>query len=145
MIDARLRLELGAVVLAPQHAQQPARLDQRLAPGLLDRGERLAGRVLLGTQGVALGAGLDDHDADVVGHEVVQLARDPCALLGDRLIGAQLVLALEQLGARSERVGAQLAAADGAANEDHREDRGPGEDRDAADLRVRAGERHEVA
>ena len=81
--------------------------------------------VLLGPQRVALGAGLDDHHADVVRHEVVQLARDPGALLGHRLVGAQLVLALEQLGARGERVGAQLAAADGAADEDHREDREP--------------------
>ena len=115
--------------------EQPARLDQRLAPGLLDRGQRLARRRLLGAQGVALGAGLDHHDADVVGHEVVQLARDAGALLGHRLVGAQLVLALEQLGARGERVGAQLAPADGAADEHHREDRSPGEDRAPPTLR----------
>ena len=88
--------------------------------------------VLLGAQRVALGAGLDDHHADVVGDDVVQLARDARALLGHRLVRAQLVLALEQLGARGERVGAQLAAADGAADEHHREDRGPGEDADAS-------------
>jgi hypothetical protein len=75
----------------------------------------------LGAQRVALGAGLDDHHADVVGHEVVQLARDAGALLGHRLVRAQLVLALEQLGARGERVGAQLAPADRAADEHHRE------------------------
>ena len=125
LLDAGLRLELLAVVVAPQHPEQPARLDERLAPGLLDRGERLARRRLLGAEGVALGAGLDDHHADVVGHEVVQLARDAGALLGHRLVGAQLVLALEQLGARGERVGAQLAAADGAADEHHRERSGP--------------------
>ena len=34
---------------------------------------------------------------------------------------AQLVLALEQLGARRQRVGAQLAPAHGAADEHHRE------------------------
>ncbi len=138
VLDARLGLELGAVVLAAQHAQQPARLDQRLAPGLLDRGQRLARRRLLGAQRMALGAGLDDHHADVVRHEIVQLARDAGALLGHRLVRAQLVLALEQLGAGGERVGAQLAAADGAADEDHREDRGPREDGDAVDVRLRA-------
>ena len=40
---------------------------------------------------------------------------------------AQLLLALEQLGARGQRLGAQLAAADGAADEDHRDERDDGE------------------
>ena len=125
LLDAGLRLELLAVAVAAQHPEQPARLGQRLAAGLLDRGQRLARRRLLGAERVALGARLDDHHADVVGHEVVQLARDARALLGHRLVRAQLVLALEQLGARGERVGAQLAPADGAADEHHREDRDP--------------------
>ena len=50
------------------------------------------------------------------------------ALLGHGLVRAQLVLALEQRGARGERVGVQLAAADGAADEHHREDGNPGEE-----------------
>jgi hypothetical protein len=58
---------------------------------------------------------------------------------------AQLVLALEQRGARGQRVGLELAAPDGAAHEDHREDRGPGEDRDAVELRVRAEQPQHVA
>lgn len=57
------------------------------------------------SQRVALGPGLDDHHADVVRHEVVQLARDAGALLGHRLVRSQLVLALEQLGPRGDRLG----------------------------------------
>jgi hypothetical protein len=40
-----------------------------------------------------------------VGHEVVQLAGDPRALLGDGLVRAQLLLALQERGARLERLG----------------------------------------
>ena len=41
------------------------------------------------------GAGLDAHHADVVGDDVVQLARDPYALLEHRPAGVLLALALE--------------------------------------------------
>jgi hypothetical protein len=78
---------------------------------------------LLVRERVALGAGLDDHHDDVVGDEVVQLARDAGALLGHRLVGAQRVLALEQLGARGERLGLELASADRPAEEQHGDDR----------------------
>jgi hypothetical protein len=77
-----------------------------------------------------------------VGHEIVQLPGDAGALLGHRLVRAQLVLALEQLGSGGERFRAHLAAADGAADEDHREDREPGEDARVLDVRV--GPRHEI-
>ena len=117
--------------------EQPARLGQRLAAGLLDRGERLARRRLLGAEGVALRAGLDDHHAHVVGDEVVQLAGDPRALVGHRLARAQVALALEQLRARGERLGPQLALADRAAGDEHRHDRTTVKCTPSADAAVR--------
>ena len=37
-----------------------------------------------------------------MGDDVVQLLRDPHALLGDRALGEQLALAVEQLGALAQ-------------------------------------------
>ena len=66
------------VVHQPEHRPQ---LDQRLAPGALDRADRLpcAGGVVI-EQGVGELA-LDDHHRHPVGDHVVQLAGDPQALL----------------------------------------------------------------
>ena len=55
---------------------------------------------------------LDDDQADVVGDDVVQLLRDPHALLGDRALGEQLALAVQQLGALAQAVDARAAVAD---------------------------------
>ena len=46
---------------------------------------------------------LHDHQADAVGDDVVELARDPHALRGDRLLGQQQLLALELGGAVVQR------------------------------------------
>ena len=48
--------------------------------------------------------GLDDDQADVVGDDVVQLLRDPHALLGHRALGQQLALAVDALGPLVQRV-----------------------------------------
>ena len=79
------------VAVAAQHAEQPAHLGQRLR-GRPARSSR-APRASLGwsaVEHVAPRPGLDDHHADVVGDDVVQLARDPRPLLGHRLLRAQL-------------------------------------------------------
>ena len=81
-----------------------------------------------------LGAGLHDHHAHVVRDEVVQLARDPCALVGHRGLRDDLALALEQLRAGGERLGAQLAAAYRPAQQDHRGARGHREQDRVLDL-----------
>ena len=47
----------------------------------------------------AAAAALEDDDADRVGDDVVELARDPGALLRDRGPGALLALAFEDDGA----------------------------------------------
>jgi len=71
---------------------------------------------------VALGAGLHDHYAHVVGHEVVQLAGDAGALLGHRLVCSQVLLAFQQLGPRRQRLRAQLPVTHGATGDQHRRD-----------------------
>ena len=76
-------------------------------------------RRLLGGQRVALGAGLDDHHADVVGDEVVQLARDAGALLGHRLV-ARAAPARARAARRARRAPRRAAGARG-----RRRGRGP--------------------
>ena len=75
-------------------AEQPAHLGERRAAGLLDAAERLLVLVERGGQLVPDRADLQDHDADRVGDDVVELARDPRALLGDGDAGRRLALAL---------------------------------------------------
>ena len=111
LVDAaqrRLRRELGAGVGLAQDAEHAVQLADRLAAGLLDAGERLAlafaGRVA--AEQPAHAARLQDHHRDAVGDRVVQLARDPRALLDDR--GAGLLLALE-LDAHDVALGGRAA------------------------------------
>ena len=80
----------------------------------------------LGADRAPLGARLHDHDRDVVRDDVVQLARDPRALLGDGELGVLLALVLELDRARGERPGELLAAA-------HDGRRAPDGEQDAAD------------
>ena len=81
-LRARARAATSALAQDPEQAAQ---LDERLAPGawIVRHGSRarLRGRAVEQLVG---GLGLDDHHADAVGDDVVQLARDPRALLGDR-------------------------------------------------------------
>ena len=105
---ARAAARASAVVLAPQRAEQQPHLAERGAAGLLDAAQRLA---VLGDVGqpVADRADLQHHDADRVGDDVVQLARDPRALLGDRDARRRLALAL-RLAARSSAASACVGA-----------------------------------
>ena len=84
---------------APQDADEPAHLGERLAAGLLDDLERLTFLFLIGLEAAADGACLDGHHAHAVADDVVQLARDPRALLGNRGDGLGFPLALELIGA----------------------------------------------
>ncbi len=78
-----------------QDAEHPAHVGQRLASGRFDGGERPSGPPPAVVERAQRRAGLDDDDAHVVGDDVVELARDPLALLGDRPGVAFLALALE--------------------------------------------------
>ena len=56
-------------------------------------------------------SGLNDHHADAVRYDVVKLARDPCALLGDREPGGLQLLALELLRSLLEEAREMLSVA----------------------------------
>ena len=72
------------------------------------------------------GLRLDHHHAHAVGDDVVQLAGDPTALLGDHRPHALLALAFELLRTIAQQLDQLLAAAHGAAGEprDGGEERG---------------------
>ena len=76
--------------------------DERGPARLLDGLQRLALALLILTEQSAHGGRLNRHDADGVADDVVQLARDACALLGNG--GARLYLSfqLESLGALAQ-------------------------------------------
>ena len=85
-----------------------------------------------------LGACLHDHHRDVVGDRVVQLARDPRALLDDRLARGDVALPLGELRA-------PLAVADDAADEQHHHERDDCEGHAVGQSPGRPGRRGEVA
>ena len=61
------------------------------------------GALRLPHHGRAQRLSLDDHERDVVRHHVVELAGDAHALVRHRLLGEQLALAVEALGALAQR------------------------------------------
>ncbi len=97
-VEPGLRRELDLVPVLAHGLEEAAHLDERGAAGLLDALERLAVLIELGGKLVPYRSGLEDHDADRVGDDVVQLARDPGALLGHRdpRRGVALALGLER-------------------------------------------------
>ena len=92
---------------APQHGQHALELAQGLAAGLLGRLERLLGRLGLGRADPAGGGDLDGHEADAVGHDVVELAGDADPLLGDGQLGAAVLLDLQPAGPVEQQAGAR--------------------------------------
>jgi hypothetical protein len=132
--ERRLRRELEPVVAA-HRPEQPAHLRERPPPGLLDVPERVAVLFELVRQAVAHGAHLEDHDAQGVGDDVVQLPRDPHALLCDRDARRRLPLALRLPRALLGRVGLRGALAQGEAGEPG--DRDEERDEDELARRVR--------
>ena len=83
VLEARLGGERRRLLGPPEHADHPAHLRQRLAPGLLDDEECLPLALLLGPEEPAHRRGLHGHDADAVADDVMELSRDPRALLAD--------------------------------------------------------------
>ena len=84
----------SVVAVAAHRAEQAAHLGERRAAGPLDAPQRLRVLGQLAGQLVADGADLEHHHADRVRDDVVQLARDPGALLGDRDAGRRVALPL---------------------------------------------------
>ena len=102
-VEAGLRRERHVAVLVPHRAEESTHLAERAASGSLDAAERvLVGREL-GRELVPDGADLEHHDTDRVGDDVVQLARDPRPLLGDRDARRAFTLALGLRRARLRR------------------------------------------
>ena len=81
--ETRLGCQFEVFAVAAHRPEEAAHLGERCAAGLLDASERI--RVLGECFGelVPDGADLEHHHADSVGDDVVELARDPRALLGD--------------------------------------------------------------
>ena len=100
---ARLRREPQLLVLAAQHAEQPAQLGQRLAAGVLDDRERRLGALRVALRHPPRGARLHGHRAERVRDHVVEVAGDPRALLERGGVGGRVALALGALGALVER------------------------------------------
>ena len=83
VLEARLRCERRRLLGAAQDADEASHLGQRLASRLFDDHERLPLALLIRPEQAAHAGRLDGHDADAVADDVVQLARDPRALVGD--------------------------------------------------------------
>ena len=93
-VESGLRGELEVVAVAAHRAEQAAHLGERAAAGALDAVERLRVLGQLAGQLVADGADLEHHHAHRVRDDVVQLARDPGALLGHGDACRRVALAL---------------------------------------------------
>ncbi len=94
--EAGLRPECGFGVGAAQQAEHATKLAERLAPRARDRDESLARTVGIVLQQRLARLGLYHHRADAVRHDVVQLTRQPGALVGDRRALSCLLLACER-------------------------------------------------
>src|SRR5437588_1521155 len=108
VVEARLRRERRRLLGPPENADEAAHLRERLAPGLLHDEQGLALPLLLGKEEAPRSGGLHGHDADAVADHVVELARDPRALLGDRHARVLLACAFEPIGSL-RRLGDLLA------------------------------------
>ncbi len=95
---ARPRRGADGRVGAPKHGQHAVQLAEGLAARLLGGQQRLLGGLRLGVSHPAGGRDLDRHQADAVGHDVVQLPRDADPLLGNRQLRAAVLLDLEAPG-----------------------------------------------
>ena len=87
-VQARHWSLLDGLAVRVEHAEQPAHLNQRLAPDRRDRCESLPGQLRLTVEHQVRRACLGDDDADVVRDDVVQFARDSGPLLLDRPLRA---------------------------------------------------------
>lgn len=74
--QTRLGREGQRPAVLAQDTQQPPHLGDGLTAALLDRQQRLAHAAGLALEHLARGAGLEHHQADVVGDDVVELSGD---------------------------------------------------------------------
>jgi hypothetical protein len=86
---------------------QAVELAQRLAPGLFGRDQRLLGGLRSGQRHPPGGRDLNRHQADAVGDDVVELARDPDPFLGHGELGASVLLDLQPTGPVEKGAGAE--------------------------------------
>ena len=107
--EARLRRELDAP--RPRAARRAAGASPSAPRGRSVSTQTSASRSSEAGQPVPDRARLQHHDAHRVGDDVVQLARDPRALLGDRDPGRDLALALRPRRALLGRLGLRRAPA----------------------------------
>ena len=128
VLEARLRDERRRLLGPAQHADEAAHLGERGAAGLLDGLQRLALALLVLAQQPPHRRGLHRHHAHGVADDVVQLARDAGALLGDGRARLDLSLELESLGALAQLLRLPRARAEEEPDE-------PGGDEEAADPR----------
>src|SRR6266545_6618113 len=112
VLEARLGGQGRRLLGVPQHADHPAHLCERLAPRLLDDEQSLAFPRLVRAEQAPGRRRLHGHHADAVPDDVVQLARDPRALVRDREMSTLLPLALGPGGALFRLVGLPELAAD---------------------------------
>jgi hypothetical protein len=133
VLEARLRHERRGLLGAAEHADEAAHLREGRAAGLLDRAQRLALARLVVAEQPAHGRRLDGHHAHRVADDVVELARDPRALLRDRRERTLLPLELEPLGPLPQRDRLPCARAEDEAGQPgrHEEARDPRQVREA--------------
>ena len=120
--------ELELVAVVPHRVEQAAHLGERGAARLLDVPERLAVLGLGLRHPVADGPHLEHHHADGVRDDVVELARDPSALLGHRDPGRRLPVPLGPAGALLRGLGLLGPLAQGEADEPADREQHGGED-----------------
>ena len=87
LTQARARSQIVQVAGLPQESEQAVQLPHRLSARDLDRGQRLLRLDTVTVDHDPGGAGLDAHHAHVVGDDVMQLPRDPHALLEHGVLG----------------------------------------------------------
>jgi hypothetical protein len=86
-----VRSERELLVLLAQHSHEPSHLGERLLARALDRVERGAGLVRLRLEQAAGASRLKNNHADRVGDDVVELAGNASALVGNRVLGRTLL------------------------------------------------------
>ena len=98
-VEARLGSQGGGRVIGAQHTEQPAQLANRLPGRDLDRAQRLARPLRIALEHPLDSPGLDAHQADAVGDDVMELAGYSSPFGGQRRARTLLLLALGPLGA----------------------------------------------
>jgi hypothetical protein len=98
--EAPLGREFGARLLVAQDPERATDLRERALAGVLDRLERLAGARGVVVEDAARALCLQHHQHHAMSDDVVQLARDPLALLARGRAGALVAFAVERLGAQ---------------------------------------------